>query len=457
MGWAECRWKHGSARGVQRMTDGVAIIGGGASGSLTALAMAGIPGLGPLTLVDTGGVFARGVAYSTEDPVHLLNVPAGRMSAFADQPSHLLAWLAARGDPADPEAFLPRRQYGAYLGELLHGTGERVRRIVARVDALSPEGPGLRLALAGGESLKARAAVLALGNFAPELPPGWSELPRRLAWRSPWGTAADWPAPDAEVLLLGAGLTAVDVVLSLDARGHRGRLHLLSRRGLLPATHPARMLPPLQLGARPPGLRALVRLVREASAREDPRAVLDTMRPELGAIWRGLSPVEQRRFLRHLRTWFDTLRHRLAPEVGARIAALEAEGRLIRHAGRLASITEESGRLVVKFRPRGSPALTVLRVDLAIPTTGPVMDVRALEDPLVRSLLASGQARPGPHGLGFATSEQGAVLGPLQDRLWTLGGLRRGDLWETTAIPEIRMQARALAGTLATALGTGPA
>ncbi|HEY1416896.1 MAG TPA: hydroxyacylglutathione hydrolase, partial [Myxococcaceae bacterium] len=114
-------------------------------------------------------------------------------------------------------------------------------------------------------------------------------------------------------------------------------------------------------------------------------------------------------------------------------------------------------RLAVQFRPRGSRALTVLRVDLAIPTTGPVMDVRALEDPLVRSLLASGQAHPGPHGLGFATSEQGAVLGPLQDRLWTLGGLRRGDLWETTAIPEIRMQARALAGTLAAALGTGPA
>ncbi|MGZ3444306.1 MAG: FAD/NAD(P)-binding protein, partial [Myxococcaceae bacterium] len=259
------------------------------------------------------------------------------------------------------------------------------------------------------------------------------------------------------VLLLGAGLTAVDVVLSLDARGHRGRLHLLSRRGLLPATHPPRMLPPLQLGPRPRGLRALVRLFREASAREDPRAVLDTMRPELAAMWRGLSPVEQRRFLRHLRTWFDTIRHRLAPAVGARIAALEAEGRLVRHAGRLVSATEQGGRLALRIRPRGSRALAVLTVDLAIPTTGPVMDVRALEDPLVRALLASGQARPGPHGLGFATSEQGAVLGPLQDRLWTLGGLRRGDLWETTAIPEIRVQARALAGTIAAALGTRPA
>jgi len=365
--------------------------------------------------------------------------------------------LYGRGEPADPEAFLPRRLYGAYLGELLHATGDRVLRRAARVEALEAEGRGLRLTFGGGEMLSARAAVLALGNFPPELPPGWAELPARLAWRSPWATAADWPAPDAEVLLLGAGLTAVDVVLSLDARGHRGRIHLLSRRGLLPATHPPRMLPPLLLGARPRRLRPLVRMFREAAARDDPRAVLDTLRPELGALWRGLSPPEQQRFLRHLRTGFDALRHRLAPAVGARIAELEVEGRLVRHAGRLVSLALRGGRVALRVRPRGSRALAALTVDLAIPATGPAMDVRALEDPLVRSLLGSGQARPGPHGLGFATSDEGAVLGSLQDRLWTLGGLRRGDLWETTAIPEIRVQAQALAGTLAAALGAGPA
>ena len=173
---------------------------------------------------------------------------------------------------------------------------------------------------------------------------------------------------------------------------------------------------------------------------------------ELGGLWRGLSPGEQRRFLRHLRTWFDTVRHRLAPAVGARIAALEAEGRLVRHAGRLISVADQGERVALRVRPRGSRALSVLTVDLAIPTTGPVMDVRALEDPLVRSLLGSGQARAGPHGLGFATTDDGAVLGSVQDRLWTLAGLRRGDLWETTAIPEIRAQARALAATIGSAL-----
>jgi uncharacterized NAD(P)/FAD-binding protein YdhS len=122
------------------MTEGVAIVGGGASGTLTAKALAGVPGLGPLTLVDVGGAFARGVAYSTEDPVHLLNVPAGRMSAFADQPSHLLAWLSSRGEPADPEAFIPRRLYGAYLGSLLQEWASRSAPAVReRVTAHRPE------------------------------------------------------------------------------------------------------------------------------------------------------------------------------------------------------------------------------------------------------------------------------------------------------------------------------
>ncbi len=439
------------------MTDGVVIIGGGASGTLTALALARVPGLGPLTLVDGGGAFARGVAYSTEDPVHLLNVPAGQMSAFPDQPSHLLAWLVALGEPADPEAFIERRLYGAYLGELLQATGSRVRWVVDRAVSLAAEGRGLRVALSRGRPLPARAAVLALGNFPPELPPGWSALPPRLAWRSPWAPPADWPAPEAEVLLLGAGLTAVDVVLSLDARGHRGRIHLLSRHGLGPATHPARTFAPLALGPRPRGLGPLLRMFRELAGREDPRAVLDTLRPELGALWQGLSTVEQRRFLRHLQTWFDTLRHRVAPQVGARIAAIEAEGRLVRHAGRVVSIAEQEGRAALRYRPRGARTLAVLTVDLAIPTTGPVMDVRAVDDPLVRSLLAAGQARPGLHGLGFATAPDGAVLGPLEDRLWTLGGLRRGDLWETTAIPEIRVQARALGDALAARLRTAGA
>src|SRR5262245_55645297 len=145
------------------MTHGVVIIGGGASGTLTAVALATVPEVGPLTLVDATGAFSRGVAYSTDEPQHLLNVPAGRMSALPEQPSHLLAWLAARGEPPDPEAFLQRGLYGAYLGELLEATGSRVERVVDRAVTLASEGGGLRIDLERRPPLRARAAVLALG------------------------------------------------------------------------------------------------------------------------------------------------------------------------------------------------------------------------------------------------------------------------------------------------------
>src|SRR5262249_11663107 len=211
LGFAIARWKHGSVRVVQRMTNGVVIIGGGASGTLTAVALARFSQAGPVTLVDATGKCGRGVAYGTKEPQPIPNVPAARMSALPDEPDHLVRWLSARGKRADPEAFLSRRLYGDYLGQLLDSAGSRVRRMVDGAVAIAPEGPGLRIDLAAGSPLRARAAVLALGNFPPELPAGWTALSHRLAWRTPWATPDAWPAADAEVFVLGSALTAVDV------------------------------------------------------------------------------------------------------------------------------------------------------------------------------------------------------------------------------------------------------
>src|SRR5215472_10853394 len=139
------------------MTNGVIIIGGGASGTLTAVALAAFPEAGPITLVDTEGMFARGVAYGTEEPQHLLNVPAGRMSALPDDADHLVHWLDARGQLSDPEAFLPRRLYGDYLGELLGAAAHRVQRVVDRAMAIAPNSAGLRIELGARPPLHAGA------------------------------------------------------------------------------------------------------------------------------------------------------------------------------------------------------------------------------------------------------------------------------------------------------------
>src|SRR5215469_15408792 len=124
------------------MTEGVVIIGGGASGTLTAVALSRVSSDRPISVVDTAGMFARGVAYGTEEPLHLLNVPAGRMSALPDDADHFVDWLGARGERPDPEAFVPRRLYGDYLGELLWSAGPGVQRVVDRAVAVAKDGAG---------------------------------------------------------------------------------------------------------------------------------------------------------------------------------------------------------------------------------------------------------------------------------------------------------------------------
>jgi uncharacterized NAD(P)/FAD-binding protein YdhS len=429
------------------MRDVVAVIGGGASGTFAALHLVRPPHGFPVILLDRAAAFGRGVAYGTEDPAHLLNVPAAKMSAFPDAESHFQEWLVAREPQSTGESFARRSQYGDYLAGLLYPSGS-VRR-EGEVRSLEAHGRGLRLTLAKGDVVEARGAVLALGNLAPELPRGWEALPKELAWRSPWISAPSWPPLQSEVLLVGAGLTAVDVVLSLAARGHRGRIHVLSRRGLLPWTHLPTALAPVAAGELPRRLRPLLAHFRRLAARHDPRAVMDALRPVTVALWGGLSDAERASFLRHLRPWFDALRHRLAPQVGARVAELQARGQLLLHAGRVEEMSAAGGALRVRFRPRRARAVETLTVGLAVPCMGPAQHLGHTSDALLRSLLERGQARPGPQGLGLATAPDGAVLGPLADRLWTLAVLRRGDLWETTAIPEIRVQAQELARTIA--------
>lgn len=444
----------------------VLVIGGGASGTLLAAQLLRNAS-GPLrvALLERTGRVGPGLAYSTESTSHLLNVPAGRMSAFADDPEHFLRWMR-RLEPATAAGdFVQRRRYGQYLEAVLNearegaGQGVGLELLQGEVVSISPAGEGARVVLARGPVLEARTVVLAVGNAPPaDLPVadgGLYASPRYV--RSPWTEGAlRRVQPHHPVLLIGTGLTMVDTVLSLAERRHEGRIHAISRHGLLPQVHrPGVVAGPPVAPAEPHRLRSILRTLRgQARLLEeggDWRAAVDALRPLTASLWRGLPEPERRRFLRHLRSFWEVHRHRMAPAVHDILQQLQASGVLRIHAARVRSFQlSEEGGVLARVRPRGVSREATFRVQHVINCTGPDASI-GRGHPLLRGLLESGLVRTDALGLGLATDAEGALLdahGRASGLLFTLGPLRRGDLWETTAIPEIRAQALTLSRRL---------
>lgn len=449
----------------------VAVIGGGFAGAMVAanlLRLARTPLR--VLLFERHHEAGRGVAYGTSLPDHLLNVPAGRMGAWPDQVDHFLRWAEARagqeGVPARiaPADFLPRPLFGRYVGEVLADAerqaapGVRLERVAGDVVDLEETDAPARLTLSDGRRYEAQRVVLALGNLPGEYPIRkplpFYHGPRYV--HQPWARGAlAGIAPDADVLLVGAGLTAVDMILALRRGGHRGVIHALSRRGLRPLAHkPGAPYPDFLAGEpRPATVRGVVRRLRAevraaARAGADWRAVVDAIRPHTQALWQGFPPEEKARFMRHVRPFWEVLRHRIAPQVAAEVEAWAAAGSVRYHAGRLETLEETAEDARAVFRARGSAERRTLRVAKVINCTGPRTDYSKYQHPLLVNLLARGLIDHDPLALGIHALPDGTVLryrGGPTGWLYTLGAPLKGLLWECTAVPELRVQARALA------------
>lgn len=436
----------------------VSVAGGGAAGMLAAIALARHPSPVPrrIEIAEPATALGAGVAYGTDRACHLLNVRAAGMSALPDAPGDFAAWCRAEGIAEDPAAFVPRRVYGPYLRARLAAAvaeaGARVVVVHRRAQVVSVTGApaGYRVRLDDGAEHLVDHVLLATGHGPAQ--PGWPADPRVVA--DPWAPdALRAIPPDAPVTIVGSGLTAIDVVLALDADGHRGPVRLVSRHGLLPAVHAAGPLAP-RPSAVAPGtaeaatIRGIVRALRaDAAAADDARATVDALRPVTVALWAGLGDAERRRFLRHaLRPW-ETVRHRMAPEVAERIAALRAAGRVTLGRGRIVAIAPGPDGVSVTCRADGRAETHV--AGAVVRATGPSPDPRG--DPLLARLIAEGVARVHPLGLGLDVEEDGRVRAA-DARPWpgirALGSLRKGAAWECTAVPELRIHARDAAAAI---------
>ena len=450
----------------------IAIIGGGASGTLAAIhllrAAAARQYSLRIALIDRLGRHGLGEAYSTANPAHFLNALTGRMSGVAGDPDHLLRWAAEAG--LDDLEFLPRQAFGRYLQDTLADAQQRaaplsrLSLVTSDVLGIRPGAAGhpMRLLLADGATLEADLAILATGNPPPSPPVPFPDSPWCIT--NPWAPGALDAVQDGRpVVILGTGLTMLDVATAVTA-DPRTTVRAVSRHGMLPQVHRGRggpadaiWLPAVSDTGDPVRLPELIWQVRSAMASRPNhwQDVVDAVRPHVPSLWRRLPDRDKRLFVRHVARYWEVHRHRMPPATARRITELRCTGRLSVLRGRVTGITGTPGlpeRL--RIRVEQDASVTDLAAGWLINATGPGTDLTRTSDPLLRDLLSRGLARPDALRLGLDASPDGAVLdaaGTPSATLFTLGPTLRGVRYETTAIPEIRDQAAALAGLLTVA------
>jgi uncharacterized NAD(P)/FAD-binding protein YdhS len=443
----------------------IAVIGGGASGTLAAIHLLRLVAAGRqpvrIALIDAGGRHGLGQAYSTTHPGHLLNSPAATMSAVAGDPGQLLRWATANRIAHD--GFLRRSDYGRYLCDTLAesrrraGPAATVTPVTSHVVRISDCAPrhALRLHLAADGHIDADVAVLAVGSPAAAAPCPVPDSARYIA--DPWAPGVLRRIADGKpVMVLGTGLTALDVAIAVTAAHPRTVVHLVSRHALLPRAHrghpePGRpaWLPVLAGPGGPVRLGELMWQVRAAMT-DRPEAweeIMDALRPHVPRLWQRLPVADRQVFLRHVARYWEVHRHRMPPETARRISVLRGTGRLSVHAGQVRAVTPVPGGLRIRceHEAAGSPEH---EAGWLVNATGPAADITRSGGPLLRELFGSGLARPDPLRLGLDATPGGAVIdaaGRPSATLFTLGPPLRGLWYETTAIPEIRTQAAALA------------
>jgi len=452
----------------------IVVVGGGFSGTVLAARLLRQPPAGParIVLIERGGQPGRGVAYAAREHPYLLNVPVGRMSATPEDPEEFLRHVRRRLPRCESTEFVPRELYGEYLQDRL-----RVAQMLApqrvRLDVIKGSAIGIRrvdraaplvVQLDDGAEIVAEEVVLATGNPSPAYLPATRPLAGHERYvHDPWAGSLGFRVGE-RLLLIGTGLTALDVALAAAAAGNRPSIvHCLSRRGLVPPRQTAFRPDAFRgdgesvlLGAAP-SLRRLVRAVRilaeEAErAGGDWREAITFVRNLAPTLWQRLPEAERRRFLRHVRVYWDVHRHRLPESTVEQVGRLRESGWLQVHGGRIERIVPGDGTLAVHWKARGSGEPRLLEVDRVVNCTGPDYAPGRSSDPLIRGLLRDGLAVADALGLGLRTGPNGALIdadgwpGP---HLYCLGPMLRADHWETTAALELRGHAERLAAHLA--------
>jgi len=450
----------------------IAIIGGGFCGAMTAVhLLRSWPAHVSILLFESTNEPGKGVAYTTNTSGHLLNVAARNMSAFPEEPLHFVHWLKQlpdyhlRNEEEIGQLFAPRLLFGRYIQEILQRTANEhpdlISIIKQRVTSCKKNGDEFVLQTASGNSFSADKVVLATGNFLPGKPKG---IPASFTlstryFKNPWDPSAVKSTEDKHpVLIVGTGLTMVDVVIGITENKPQQKIIALSPKGYEILSHkqyghqPAileELHPPYRLDQLVTIFRKQIKAVWKQGITGE--AVVDAVRSRTQEIWRALTPAEKKRFLSHLRHLWGLARHRLPAGIHSIIRQLRERGQLTIIPGRIVDAHEIDGGAVITYYERKTNSVKELLVSRVVNCTGPQTDILRLDDPLFRQLYADGMVMADPLGMGIRCDEAGRPLladGSVTHNLFVVGSLLKGDRWESTAVPELRMQAREISNRI---------
>lgn len=463
----------------------IVIIGGGFSGTMTAVRMVEKSSAGKaITLISEKETLNRGIAFNPYSDKHLLNVVAGKMSAYSDKPDHFMDWVMRLPSFANKDrnlisqSFLPRRIYGDYLTHIWNQTlttakqkGILIQHIEARVAEMDVTPTGVVVVPELGAPITADACVIATGNHIPGNPriSNTAFFKSKLYFQDPWKEESVSNLPhEGDVLIVGNGLTMVDTVLGLLEKGFRGTIHAVSPNGfnILPHRHPGMVYPSIEADLQEHlTLLELVHLVNRhvKSVREhgiSAEPVIDALRPFTQILWQRFTTHEKKQFMSRLRHLWGVARHRIPLHTHDKIQQLRIDGRLRIAAGKLIDLEDQGTLVKARFVDKRTHTATALTVNRVINCTGPETDLLKM-DSFLRRCLQNGILYQDDLKLGIQTDPQSLQVlqpnGVPHERLFTLGSNLKGILWESTAVSELREQADRLAAGLTRLTSAVPA
>jgi len=457
----------------------IGIIGGGFTGAVFAVHLARAA-TNPLDIeiIEPREKLGAGLAYGSCEPEHRVNVPSDRLTVFTEDPHDFSNWMKRTGAwEADAfglttrgDHYSRRHDFGAYAASLVadaaahNPSGSTIAHRRSMATGLAREGAGWRMSFEDGRNALYDEVVLCATYGRPafrwKLVDGAEQLPHLV--RDPWDWTAIKAIPrDADVFIIGTGLTMCDVVVTLRKSGHTGKIRAVSRRALTPRQH-GDFDGSLDLfeNAVPPGnaldlLRFVRRRIDDLAAQgRSWHAVVDAVRRNLACYWSTLPVKERSKIVRRLRSYWDVHRFRMAPQVAQLLETGQREGWLELNAGHIGSIGREGEHFAVTWTPKGEAARTDL-YSAIVNCTGPDGDLSRSGNPLLRAAIADGFVRPDALRIGLDVDAHGAALnrdGEMTPHLWAAGPLARAIVGEATGVPEASAHARHVAEALAETL-----